>query len=84
MSLMVFSTHKYIDGYNVVKRFREDNTYFTVSFGMGGQVDQLEEGIYEREIFRILGETYIAEVEASFTIDQLETYFRNAADTASV
>lgn len=77
---MEFSTHKFIDGYRVVKNFNQENTSFTVSFGAEGQVDQVEEGYYTRSILPVVGQTYVAEVNASYTVEQLEDYFNNPTE----
>lgn len=73
---MDFSTHKYIQGYNVVKNFQQENASFHVSFGPEGQVWYFDENDYPNGTFPVLGQTYVAEVETYFTIDDLEAYFR--------
>lgn len=73
---MDFSTHKYIEGYNVVKNFQQENASFYVSFGPEGQVWYFDEQDCPAGTFPVLGQTYVAEVETYFTVDDLEAYFR--------
>jgi len=73
---MDFSTHKYIEGYHVVKNFLQENASFHVSFGPEGQVWYFDENDYPNGTFPVLETTYVAEVNETFTINDLEAYFR--------
>ena len=74
-----FSTHKYIEGYNVVKNGRQVNTYFVMEMGAGDQAVQIEEA-YSGKLFPIVSQTEVAEVNASYTIAELEAYFNDTTE----
>ena len=76
-----FSTHKYIEGFSIVKNFRQENYSFVVTLDGNMQADHFECQVFgygnnPDGIMPIVGETYIADTDLTFTIDQLETYFR--------
>ena len=79
-----FSTHKYIEGFNVVKNGRQTNYRFAVNLDGNMQVDHFECDYFDYfnpgnpdGIMQVVGETYIANTDLTFTIDQLESYFRS-------
>ena len=81
---MEFSTHKYIEGYNVVKNFRQENACFNVAFGVDGQIELFEECYTGFALHPVIGKTYVAQVDAFFTIDELESFFRNAVNPTGI
>lgn len=77
-----FSTHKYIEGFSIVKNFRQENYAFVVTLDGKLQADYFECQVFgygnnPDGVLPIVGETYIAETDLSFTIDQLESYFQS-------
>lgn len=80
-----FSTHKYIKDFNVVKNGRQTNYRFAVNLNGNMQVDHFECDYFDYfapdnnpdGVLPVVGETYIADTDLTFTIDQLETYFQN-------
>lgn len=76
-----FSTHKYIEGFSIVKNFRQENYAIVVTLDGNMQVDHFECQIFDYGnnpdgIVSVVGETYITEADLTFTTDELETYFR--------
>lgn len=74
-----FSTHKYIEGFHVVKNFEQENYQFLVSFD-GDQVDYFECAVWDKGenpdgILPIVSKTYVSNEIAEYTIDELENYF---------
>ena len=79
-----FSTHKYIEGFSIIKNGRQINYRFLVTLDGNMQVDHFECDYWDYfnpgnpdGIMPVVGETYIANTDLTFTIDQLETYFRS-------
>lgn len=79
-----FSTHKYIEGFYVVKDGRHINYRFVVTLDHNIQVDHFECDYWDYfnpgnpdGIIPLVGETYIADTDISFTIGDLESHFRN-------
>lgn len=82
-----FSTYKYIDGFNIIKNFNQDNFIFKVNFG-GNKVVGFECRLYEGDttIYSVDDVTLNKEfcivffTKQHFTINQLEMYFKNEED----
>lgn len=77
-----FSTHKYIEGFSIVKNFRQENYAFVATLDGNMQADHFECQVFgygnnPDGIMPVVGETYIANTDLTFTIDELETYFRS-------
>ena len=72
-----FTAHKYIEGFQVVKNLALQDHRFYVTLDGNGQVTHFECGYFEEGERPVLGQTYTANVNETFTIDQLETYFRS-------
>ena len=84
MSSQNFSTHKYIDGFNIVKNFNQDNYKFIVHYE-GSKVIGFEcmpmgdiSSKYKTDNVNFV-EDYctVLFTKQTFTIDQLELYFKN-------
>ncbi len=86
-----FSTHKYIDGFRIVKNLEQENYTFRVSFeDLNAEyrgtraVDLCVEGasadaMHADGRLTVAGETYLSRESASFTVRELETHFDGAA-----
>ncbi len=80
---MTFSTHKYIEGFKIVKNFAQENYQFKVYYSnkkvIGMEctvyVDSWTAGAKPDEITVVPDSSVIMCPEQSFTIDQLESYF---------
>lgn len=79
-----FSTHKYIDGFNIVKNFEQENYKFTVEYEGSKVVG------FKCEPFKSVPSKYTADditliedfcvviyTRQEFTVDELEMYFKN-------
>ncbi|MBO5913136.1 MAG: hypothetical protein J6Q76_06680 [Clostridia bacterium] len=80
---MTFSTHKYIEGFKVVKNFAQENYRFKVNYS-DKKVTGMECTVYidswtatadPDEITVVPDQCVVLCPEQSFTIDQLESYF---------
>lgn len=82
-----FSTHKYIEGFNIIKNFNQDNFIFRVNFD-GNKVVGFECRLFEGDtlIYSVddvtLNEEFcmVLFTKQHFTINQLEMYFKNEED----
>ncbi len=79
-----FSSHKYIDGFNIIKNFEQENYKFTVHYDGSKVVG------FECAPFNSMPTNYVADditfvedfcvvlyTKQTFTIDELEVYFKN-------
>jgi len=87
LSEMEFSTHKYVEGLYIVKNFELSENYsFMVCFDENQNITHIEcqvFGIGDRPdgIMPVVSQTLAIEVNASFTIDQLEEYYNTTLKT---
>jgi len=88
-----FVTHKYIDGFNIVKNFAQDNYSFKVKLEKGRIVEldcdywECSDGIWDREADRIgiVSGSFVS-VKTKLTVDikGLESFFNSIADGETV
>lgn len=87
-----FSTHKYIEGFNIIKDFEQDNFLFTVLF-QDNKVVGIESAWFNDEdaddssideISLIEDYCVVMFTKRSFTISQLEVYFKNQTSQQGV
>lgn len=77
----VFSTHKYIEGFYIVKNLAQENYGFKISFDEAGQAMSFDCTSYKTGgtipdgAIEILTQTLSRELNIEFTIEQLERYF---------
>ena len=79
-----FSSHKYIDGFHIVKNFEQENYTFTVRYD-GSRVVGFDSAIFGGvpQIYAVDDVTFIEDfcvvlyTKQTFTIDELEVYFKN-------
>lgn len=83
---MIFSTHKYIDGFSIVKNLEQDNFSFRVTFGENGVRGiecvrhksgvRAEEQIYLPDAITLLpGDGIWYEVSGTFRVAELQGYY---------
>lgn len=85
-----FSTHKYIDGFCIVKNLEQDNFAFSVILGDDGQVLDIDcrfsesysstGGLYPDLIVPIPNSTCTVKESYSFTMSELEAYFNSSSE----
>lgn len=85
-SYMEFSTHKYIEGFYIVKNFVQENYAFTVCIA-DDQVEYFECGNWDRGehpdgILPVVSKTYVSNESIGFTIAELEEYFNAGGQQA--
>ncbi len=79
-----FSTHKYVEGFNIVKNFQQENYYFYVDADAEGQIfafacsargggDRADQNV------QIASATRISTQGGKITIAELEAYFNNGS-----
>ena len=76
---MAFSTHKYIEGFYIVKNFRQENYEIRVGI-QDGQVYGVEcvdwdGGSHPDGVLPVVSRTYESNESVSYTVDQLNRYF---------
>lgn len=76
---MEFTTHKYIEGFSVVKNLDQENYSFTVSIA-GDQVIDFQCGIFKYgstpdEGVRVVSKTSVVNETHTYTLAELEDYF---------
>ncbi|MBQ8741778.1 MAG: hypothetical protein IJZ03_00245 [Clostridia bacterium] len=78
-----FSTHKYVEGFNIVKNFEQENHAFFIEMNAEGQAIAFEctgtqnGGYHADQNVRIASSTSISDQNSSFTIAELEEYFND-------
>ena len=78
-----FSTHKYVEGFNIVKNFEQENYAFYIDMNAEGQAFAFEcrgaqNGGYRAEQnIKVVSSTSVSNQGSSFTIAELEDYFNN-------
>ncbi len=74
-----FSTHKYIEGFYVVKNFEQENYSFYISFdgdqAVGFECLRRDKGENPDGVLPVVSQTRVSNVDAEFTIAELEDYF---------
>lgn len=76
-----FSTHKYIDGFFIVKNLAQENYRFDVKTDAQGQVFEFNCSVFKNggghvdTNVRVVSSTVISEEGRSFTVAELENYF---------
>ena len=73
---MTFSTHKYIEGYNIVKNVEQDNYCFTVSKDGFVCKPFISDGGKADGALEIVGKRRYSDVSMSFTVSELEKYVK--------
>lgn len=78
-----FSTHKYVEGFNIVKNFQQENYYFYVDADAEGQIiafacSARNGGDLADQNVKIASATRISTQGGSITIAELEDYFNNS------
>lgn len=77
-----FSTHKFVDGFAIVKNIEQENYSFTVSISPEGQVSGFECGLSEQggerpdQNVEVVSSTLISSSGGRFTLAELEAYFK--------
>jgi hypothetical protein len=77
-----FSTHKFVDGFAIVKNIVQENYSFTVSISPEGQVVGFECGLSEQggdrpdKNVEIASSTLVSSSGGRFTLAELEAYFK--------
>lgn len=77
-----FSTHKYVEGFHVVKNFQQQNYTFYIDADAEGQIFALEcrsqNGSEDADQnVKVVGDTRISTQGGEFTIAELEAYFNS-------
>lgn len=78
-----FSTHKYIEGFYIVKNFAQENYSFYVDVDASGQARALEcresqnGGYRADQNVKVVSSTILSNEGGQFTIAELEEYFNN-------
>ena len=78
-----FSTHKYVEGFNIVKNFEQENYAFYIDMNAEGQAFAFEcreaqnGGYRADQNVKVVSSTAISNQGGSFTIAGLEGYFNN-------
>jgi len=81
-----FSTHKYVEGFNIVKNFEQENHAFYIDMNPEGQAFQFicrgtqNGGYHPDQNVKLVSSTIISTEGGSFTVAQLEEYF-NSGDS---
>lgn len=76
-----FSTHKYVEGFNIVKNFEQENHAFYIEMNAEGQAISFEcrgaqnGGYHADQNVKVVSSTSISDQSSSFTIAELEEYF---------
>ncbi len=79
-----FSTHKFIDGFRIIKNFEQENYAFYIYNDGNGQVTKFDcrsaqnGGERPDENVKVISTTVISDEGGQFTIADLENYFNNA------
>ena len=77
-----FSTHKYVDGFYIVKNIEQENYAFYIDMDAAGQVTGFECGLSENGGDRadrnvtVSSSTVISSAGGRFTLSELEAYFK--------
>lgn len=76
-----FSTHKYVEGFNIVKNFKQENYAFYIDADAEGQIFAFECRGWDRadQNVRIVSATRISTQGGEITIAELEDYFNNGS-----
>lgn len=78
-----FSTHKYIQGFYIVKNFEQENYQFVVKFDKDGNASSLECQVFKSDAqnadrnISVIGETQAIKTNTAVTIAEIEEYFRS-------
>lgn len=78
-----FSTHKYVEGFNIVKNFEQENHAFYIDMNAEGQAFQFicrgtqNGGYHPDQNVKVVSSTAISEESGSFTVAELEEYFNS-------
>ena len=78
-----FSTHKYVEGFNIVKNFEQENHAFYIEMNVEGQAIAFEcrgtqnGGYHADQNVKIASSTNVSDQSSSFTIAELEEYFND-------
>jgi len=76
-----FTTHKYVEGFFIVKNFEQENYGFFIKMDMEGQVLEFNcsqtqnGGSHVDKNVKVISTTVISEEGRSFTVSELENYF---------
>lgn len=76
-----FSTHKYVEGFNIVKNFEQENHAFYIDMNAQGQAFQFlcqgtqNGGYHPDQNVKVVSSTVISNEGRSFTVAELEDYF---------
>lgn len=76
-----FSTHKYVEGFNIVKNFEQENHAFYIDMNAQGQAFQFiclgtqNGGYHPDQNVKVVSSTVISNEGRSFTVAELEEYF---------
>jgi hypothetical protein len=77
-----FSTHKFVEGFAIVKNLEQENYSFTVAISPEGQVSGFECGLSEQggerpdQNVEVASSTLISSSGGRFTLAELEAYFK--------
>ena len=80
-----FSTHKYVEGFNVVKNFQQENYAFYIDADAEGQIFAFECRVSQNggdrvdQNVRIVSATRISTQGGTITVAELEDYFNNGS-----
>ena len=80
-----FSTHKYVEGFNIVKNFQQENYAFYISADGEGQIFAFECRVSQNggnrvdQNVKIVSTTRISTQGGRITVAQLEAYFNNGS-----
>ena len=78
-----FSTHKYVEGFNIVKNFEQENHAFYIDMNAEGQAFQFicrgtqNGGYHPDQNVKVVSSTVICTDGGSFTVAELEEYFNS-------
>ena len=78
-----FSTHKYVEGFNIVKNFEQENYAFYIDMNAEGQAFAFEcrgaqnGGYRADQNVEVVSSTSISNQGSSYTIAELEDYFND-------
>ena len=79
----IFSTHKYVEGFNIVKNFQQENYAFHIDADAEGQIFAFECRVSQNggdrvdQNVRIVSATRISTQGGKITVAELEDYFNN-------
>ena len=77
-----FSSHKYVEGFNIVKNFSQENCSFYVYADTAGQIVAFEcFGDRADQNVTVVGDTRISDRETEITAAELEAYFNKTEDS---